>query len=179
MQWIKQEWFHPAQMVRKKTRRRIQRTDGLRVEPLIELTDRLFTDLWQMFPSCPLLAATGVKNVRWENIEVVVRTANDKPIKRHHDRGSKGHLLFIYNLGLTSLNTVWPNGRQVALALQSGDLVVFNGLTDHAALRVIENTSPFPNDPWMADRRVGVLVRQRELWNPPGGIYPEGKTMQK
>lgn len=163
----------PSPDGRRKTRKRIARSDGLRAPSIESFTDRLLERLRALSPACPLLVAEGVPGERWENTEVVVRTPRDKPIKRHRDRGSKGHLLFIYNLGLTSENTVWPDGKEAALELESGDLVVFNGVTDHAVSGAIEGTSPFPDDPWIGNRRAGVLVRQRELWNPPGGIYPE------
>ncbi|CAE8672782.1 unnamed protein product, partial [Polarella glacialis] len=158
---------------RKKTRLRVGRGVGLRSSSLFSFADSLLELLLHHHPEVPLLAVTAGEQQRWENLELVVRTPNDSSIKRHIDMGAKNHLLFIFNLGLASQNMAWPcSCDEVSLRLESGDVVIFNGKTEHAAPEVFAGTSPFPQDIWLGSRRVGVLIRQEpskrsEKWVPP------------
>ncbi|CAK0895235.1 unnamed protein product [Prorocentrum cordatum] len=158
---------------RRKKRGRLQRSEGLRAGAICRLADNFVESSAERFQGLDLLENVLVElpEDRWDNIEIVARTANDKPIKRHVDNGTRCHALLIINLGLTSHNMFWPaGGEEVSVMLRSGDAVLFDGKSEHAAPEVMENSSPFPAHPWAGSRRLGVLLRQNI---PPGGPRPK------
>lgn len=146
----------------RKRRRRLSPKAGLRIPALYELSNQLLEAFRaSSFGAAALLQDFGVSEQRWGNTELVVRAANDGPIKRHIDMGGKSHLLIILNVGLASQNVVWPHtGDEVSIILESGDVLAFDGLTEHAAPRILADTSPFSEHPWVGKNRLGVLVRE-------------------
>ncbi|CAE7630254.1 unnamed protein product [Symbiodinium pilosum] len=100
----------------------------------------------------------------WSDTEVMVSGPGFK-LKRHTDLQPAGSLLFIFSIGLASNSQAWPGGVLKEVRLESGDLMILDGRrTAHAVPCLVPRSSPFPKCPWLATRRLVVLVRER----PPG-----------
>ncbi|CAE7858202.1 unnamed protein product [Symbiodinium necroappetens] len=97
----------------------------------------------------------------WSDTEVMVSGPKFK-LNRHTDLQPAGSLLFIFSIGLASNSQAWPGGVLKEACLQSGDLMILDGRrTAHAVPRLVPRSSPFPKCPWLANRRLVVLVRER------------------
>eukprot|EP00747_Dinoflagellata_sp_TGD_P168648 gnl/TRDRNA2_/TRDRNA2_195560_c0_seq2.p1 gnl/TRDRNA2_/TRDRNA2_195560_c0~~gnl/TRDRNA2_/TRDRNA2_195560_c0_seq2.p1 ORF type:complete len:366 (-),score=41.67 gnl/TRDRNA2_/TRDRNA2_195560_c0_seq2:34-972(-) len=130
---------------------------GLRSEDLNALATKLLDTLYQSHPDVPLLWS---RYRGWNDTEVLVYNAGCK-VGRHRDAQPQGSLLLIFCAGLASVSKAWPGGREITMRLESGDVMIFDGKTEHSVPRCgIPDTSPFPHDPWLGRRRLAVLVRQ-------------------
>jgi len=132
---------------------------GLRMEDLNTIADRLLEELSEFCPGVQLLESRGRG---WNDTEVVVYN-HGAVVGRHRDAQPKGSLLFIFCAGLASHSAAWPDGgSEVQLRLESGDVMVLDGHTEHAVPESgIAGTSPFPAGSWLGQRRMAILVRQR------------------
>jgi len=94
-------------------------------------------------------------------------TANGGGQPWHQDAQNYGNIVFVWAAGNTCESTVRLGGKkskdEKTIILYSGDVMAFEGQTWHTVRACVPHTSPFkiPKD-WLHNRRLSVLVRQRD-----------------
>jgi len=131
---------------------------GLRT--LSDLAEQLLEYL-RMDPELSRIPALRQRRA-WNDAEVLVTTPGCS-LGRHTDAQPANCLLVIFCAGLSCRSQAWPAGRFVERVLESGDVMIFDGTrTAHAVPEVLRRKSGQPDCPWLAQRRLAVLVRQSE-----------------
>merc|ERR1711924_581900 len=81
------------------------------------------------------------------------------------DAQAYGNLVFVWVAGNTCESCIrlggWKSKDENTIILYSGDCMVFEGQTWHTVRACFPLTSPFHDGAWLPNRRLSVLVRQR------------------